>query len=272
MIAWLDQIETCRASIFLVPSVADVLPQELPQWAPFPDARSILDPILQQLDGLIQPIDSIAVMQQAAQMFDELSLNDSAQLYYRTDHHWTTAGAYVAYKAWALTAGFEPTKPEDFVREVVSTSFYGTTWSRAHVPQIAPDSIEVWRHAGQENLAIFRNGSQNADGALLYPSFLNKKDQYAYFLGGNDAVADIQTQAGTGRTLLVIKDSYANALVPFLVCHFDRILLIDPRYLNGPVPDVLQQFDFQPTDFLLLAQLNQFARDPAYARLFAADQ
>jgi hypothetical protein len=245
-----------KAICLTVPSAAAVLTDLLPPHAPVPDAAALLDLIREHLGEDARIPDMLSVMSQVGPAG-----------YYRTDHHWTTGGAYAGYRAWAEAAGFTPLDRAVFQISAVSQSFTGTTWSRAHVLGLEPDTIEAWVTDRQANLDIRINNGQEIRDSLYQPQYLARKDQYAYFLGGNYAVIDIITGHAGGRSLLIIKDSYANALIPFLVEHFDRILIIDPRHFNLRLTDYLATLDFQPTDFLLLAQLTQFARDSAYARI-----
>jgi hypothetical protein len=257
-----DKQKDLRSFLLFVPSAAEVMPDLLPAYAPGPDTSAVMNAALAYLGHKAFLIDSLAALQSAAK--------NKGQLYYRTDHHWTTGGAYVVYQAWARALGFEPLQQDDFRIDTVSKSFYGTCWSQGHGWSCKPDAIESWQTEAQCHVTIRINGSEKPDGKLYDPAFLNKKDKYAYFLGGNYATVDVTTGIHNGRTLLLIKDSYANAFIPFLTQHYERILVVDPRHLNMNLEDCLQKLaGFVPTDLLLLCSLDQFASDASYAKLAA---
>ncbi len=259
------------ASILLVPTAPEVRPDLLPPHAPVPSPEFVAESVRSLLGcetpGAVGP-GSCSVVDLLSALRTAAAGPDAPSLYYRTDHHWTTAGAFEAYRAWARAAGIQPSERDDFEIRPVSDRFFGTTWSSAHVLSLPPDRIDAWTAPWQDGLEIRVQDGPWGPGSLYHPEFLGKKDQYAYFLGGNQASVDIRTGAGTGRTLLLIRDSYANSVVPFLVRHFDRLLVLDPRHLNVPVDRYLDGLpDFEPTDFLFLARASSFGRNSEFGRL-----
>lgn len=147
-------------------------------------------------------------------------------VYYKTDHHWTTLGAYYAYaevmKSFGMAEAVIPS--EAFEKRTVSTSFYGTAWSAGGMKFVAPDSVELWLLGNEDEFAVIADG-RDLDG-LYSMSYLEKKDHYSVFLDGTHDVVTVTKRTGEARpTLLIFKDSFANALAPFLVQHFDLVLL-----------------------------------------------
>lgn len=150
--------------------------------------------------------------------------------WFRTDHHWTVAGAYRAYCALAPALGYSPYGAENFSVTTVSAHFWGTSDAAAGIAGIAPDRMELWRYEGDESFHVTKDGGAANFTGLYDLEKLRTRDGYAVFLGGNDGVLEITTGARDDRpTLLLIKDSFANALLPFLARHY-RIIAIDPRY------------------------------------------
>ncbi len=151
-------------------------------------------------------------------------------LWYRTDHHWTTEGAYLAYVRLSEVLGFTPYARESFTCEVVCENFLGSSAARAGFPLTQPDHIELWRYVGDETLLLTRNGTP-VDFAGLYDlKKIDAGDPYAVFLGGNCGILEIQEgQTDTRPCLLVIRDSFASPILPFLARHY-RIIAVDPRY------------------------------------------
>ena len=153
--------------------------------------------------------------------------------WYHTDHHWTQEGAYFAYVRLSRYLGYHPHAENDFTPETVSKSFLGTSAAAAGFSEITPDTVSVWRYKGDENYRVLRDGTPAAFAGLYDEEKLRGSDQYSFFLGGNCGTLQIDLGEGDTRpTLLVIKDSFANSLLPFLARHY-RILAVDPRYYTG---------------------------------------
>lgn len=151
-------------------------------------------------------------------------------VYYHTDHHWTSLGAYYAYSSIIEEMGGTPQDITAFTRETASDAFYGTTWSTAGVSWISADTMEYFRYDGDTDytLEIVDNG-KTMDG-FYDRSYLEVKDKYSSFISGNNAHVRITKNTGDQReTLLVVKDSYAHSVMPFLAYHYD-LEIIDLRY------------------------------------------
>ena len=154
-------------------------------------------------------------------------------VYYRTDHHWTTLGAYYAYcdimKAFGMEEDIIPA--ENFQKETVSTSFYGTFAAKSGFHFVGADSIELWHLGNEDDFLVI------ADGKPLQEGFYNRahlegNDKYSVFLDGTHDVVTVTKKDGESRPKLAIfKDSFANAAAPFLAQHFDLVLynLSSPR-------------------------------------------
>lgn len=150
--------------------------------------------------------------------------------WYRTDHHWTQEGAYFAYVRLSRYLGYTPYSESDFDVQAVCENFLGTSAAAAGFWQITPDTVSVFRYAGDESYRVLRDGKPAEFTGLYHTAKLTASDPYAFFLGGNCGLLQIDLgQEDTRPALLVIKDSFANSLLPFLARHF-RILAIDPRY------------------------------------------
>ncbi|MBQ8551966.1 MAG: hypothetical protein IJ428_04025 [Clostridia bacterium] len=178
-------------------------------------------------------------------------------VYYRTDHHWTTLGAYYAYREIMETYGMEPYPREYFTRETMSEEFYGTTWSKAGMKWIRPDTMEFFRFAGDGTLTCEIVGGDTLEG-MYDLSYLEKKDKYSAFIGGNNArvriyPSDRSPLAGERETLLLIKDSFGHSVAPFLAAHFD-LEIIDLRYYKPLVgnPSMLELVKEVGADHVLI--------------------
>lgn len=175
-------------------------------------------------------------------------------VYYRTDHHITTEGAYLIYLALAEQLGFEPYPREYFTQETVSNSFYGTTWSASATSGVSPDEIILWRSKDDEayTVHIIDNGTELSGFYDL--SYLSEKDKYSLFLSGTNANVTITKNTDEERPkLLILNDSFANSVVPFLALHFD-IEMSDPRFLRSGIYDKIENGDYD--ELLLLMNLD----------------
>ncbi|QIB70245.1 hypothetical protein Ami103574_13505 [Aminipila butyrica] len=236
-------------SLLIAPTGEVVYRDLLPQYAP----TSNQEVLLQQL--------AADFGNQLTDPTSQLTAHKGEYLYYRTDHHWTTLGAYYAYRAWAETVQLEPLKRADLKAETVAKDFYGTTYSKAAGYPVQPDRIETLAPEEETSPAMV---IQTAEGekqfdSLYDASYLSTKDKYAYFLSGNNPLTTVAGTAHNGRRMLVIKDSYANCFVPFLTAHFDEIYVADPRYYKESLLKLAE--DKQITDVLFLYNLVQFSND-----------
>ena len=166
-------------------------------------------------------------------LYERLSEHADEQLYYRTDHHWTTKGAGYAYEAIADKMGFERKDITQYTRHVAD-DFYGTHYAKYKGIFVEPDSIEYY-DVPILGLVLEKRTVDN----LIDKEKLSGYDKYAAFMYGNDGMYKVDAAKGEGRDLIVLKDSYANCLIPYLVMNYDSITCIDLRYFGGSVEDVL---------------------------------
>lgn len=204
------------------------------------DARTEILPRLYQESTRAPLYDTLQKSLPEAIAFTDITKGEE---WFCTDHHWTQEGAFAAYRALGSRLGYVPCEREEFSAETVSDRFFGTTDAAAGIPFVRPDRIELWRYRGDTDLRLVKDGKP-ADFAGLYDlSKLEARDKYGVFLGGNDGVLTIDRgDNDTRQTLLVIKDSFANALLPFLARHF-RIVAVDPRYAKSGAEAFLKSAD-----------------------------
>jgi hypothetical protein len=193
---------------------------------------------------------------------DELKAHQGDYVYYRTDHHWTSYGAYLSYVKWAKECGFEPYAEEDFDIEVFSEEFLGSTFSKINYAK-RKDTIELYKLKENITYSVNINNGQKLGDSMFIREYLDEKDKYQVFLGGNNPIVTINTDKnnndGDERVLLVIKDSYAHCFVPFAANHYDKTVMVDLRYLKQTVSQVIE--DNKVTDILVLYNAAQFAED-----------
>lgn len=226
-----------NAYLALIPPAEAVLTDKLPLGFPTADFSSLYN--------------SLAVLP----VLDELRSHRDEDIYYRTDHHYTTLGAYYAYLAYCRGAGLSPV--DEKTLEVVDVrDFYGTLYSKAKKIGLKPDIIRYYPMSG---IQVELNGKTY--DSMYDASQFSKRDKYAGFLYGNNGLTVITRLDGDAQrgTLALIKDSFGNSIAPFLTHNYNRIIMIDLRYYNAPVRELLS--DENPDDILLLYSSANLAAD-----------
>ena len=240
LIAILDKygqiLGTDRVKAMLIPTADNVLTDKLPLFAEYFDQTEYIADLALSTNQLIQVTDTLAAHQ-------------SEYIYYKTDHHWTTLGAYYAYVEWAEAMGFTAWDKEDFSVETVADDFYGTIYSKLNIAKEA-DTIQLFYPKRETSYEVYYDKSKEFHKSLYKMEHLTTKNKYAVFLDDNHPFIQIQTQNENGRNLLVIKDSYANCFVPFVVNHYENVYMIDLRYYMGNIEDVVTEHGI--TDMLVL--------------------
>ena len=236
----------------IIPNAVTVCADKLPKNAPVTDQKRQLKELKNALEGL----DFIDVTKTLCAHSDE-------ELFYRTDHHWTSLGARYAFEDMASSLGLKSASASmeyDVYR--VSNSFEGTLASRSGSHSVH-DAIDIYAPKTDVAYVVSIPDEQKTSCSIYSSEALEGKDQYAVFLGGNHPQVDIRTTADTGRTLLIFKDSYANCLVQFLLPYYDRIILIDARYYYDGAAALMNREGV--TDVLYLYNLNTFLTDKSLA-------
>ena len=174
---------------------------------------------------------------------DAYSLLCGSGLYYRTDHHYTTAGAYEVYKMLGEYLGYEPYSEDFFERVTVANDFCGTSMRTSGFYLTKKDTFELWRYEGDEDYDIVADGKDIPlyDMSKVTEQGERSTDKYAVFLGGNHSRVDITKGEGRPR-LLLVRDSYADALAPFLSLHYD-LTMLDPRYYQRSYTEIVSECD-----------------------------
>jgi hypothetical protein len=243
-------------SVLAAPASWDVAGDMLPASAPTDDEAGAMLAIREALGDVSIVYDPTKSLKDAHRA--------GIPVYYRTDHHWTSRGAYIAYRAWAESRSLTPLREDDFNVNTVSEGFYGTNASKAALPWTAPDRMEIFTPKNAPPLTMTVESGKNTEATVVTDSlykaeFLAERDKYAYFLGGNNPVVTIDTGNENGRTLLVLKDSFAHCFAPFLTAHFERVILVDPRYHRSGLERFFTENEI--TDVLFLYSAVQLSND-----------
>ena len=236
--------------VMMVPTKSWILREKLPAFAPHYKEQRFYDALQQKLEKedvliSVEPV---------------LDAHKEEEIYYRTDHHWTTLGAWYAYEQYTKAVGGDLQKAQGKKKfRCISKDFYGTTYAKINYARQA-DKIEIYEPA--DKLRVVYNMGEKKTKTLYDFSFLKTADQYSVFTGGNQAVLEITGGIKNGKTLLLIKDSFANSILPFLAEDYEKLVVVDLRQLNVSGDRLLEMFS--PTDILILYTSAQFAQDKEF--------
>ena len=231
-----------QCSIMLAPTAQELFSADIPSYAGYLSQKTFIEDCYKQLEG-ISTIDCLSF----------LSGHKDDYVFYRTDHHWTSQGAYYAYCAAAKALGYSSYGQESFNIETASSSFRGTLYSKTLDDSVTPDMINYYHLASGEpeiKMTVFDGEKYTEYDSLYVRSFLDVKDKYASFTGSNAPIVDIRTNVDNGKSLLLIKDSYAHSLVPFLANHYSRITMVDMRYISFDLNQYIDVNSYQQTMFM----------------------
>ena len=245
--------QSVPVSMMAVPSAGAVVSDKLPALhMPYPDA-DLLEEARRIAGNTLHWVELYT---------DFCSAEQPERLYYRTDHHWTSEGAYRAYCLLMEELGQSSVPRDDFTVEQIS-GFYGTSYSKSGLWLTEPDTLELWTGSDIQAVTTVYDANR-ADPVtregMFFREYLEDADKYPVFLGGNHARVHIETNADSGKRLLVIKDSYAHALAPFLAEEYSTIDLIDLRYFKQQT--ISSWLEENPADEILLVYgLSSLAED-----------
>lgn len=184
--------------------------------------------------------------------------NKKKQLYFKTDHHINSDGAYIIYREYCKVANITIKEIDNFNRVTVSNDFLGTFDSKAQLLNQQPDELFVYKNENNTNIkeAIYDKQTTNS---IFNEEYLKGKDKYSYFLNGNNSRAIIKTNVNNDKKLLVIKDSYAHIMSQFLCQDYSEVHFLDPRYTNFDYVEYAKENGI--TDVLFLYNVSTFVQD-----------
>lgn len=178
-------------------------------------------------------------------------------IYYKTDHHWTTLGAYYAYEEYCKSEGIKALNKDEFDIEKISDDFLGTLYNKVN---INTDSDEMYIYKPKEKFEydITLNLTDKKD-TLYNLDALKTKDKYEVYMYGNNGLIEVNTNVDNNKKLLVIKDSYSHSFNPFIINHYEETHIIDFRYFNASLNKYIQ--DEGITDIIVMYNTINFVTD-----------
>ena len=246
--------------MMLVPDAANVLNHSLPSLAKPEDQTQMFSMVRKDLGDSVEWID----------VSTELNKHKTEKIYYKTDHHWTTLGAFYAFQAAAPSLGIDGDLSGKYVSYTVSDSFNGMLASKSGVNLGEKEQIDIYVPTEEDTDLIVDYVDEGKRSTSLYDSSkLKEKDQYTVFLGGNSSLLDIRTVSTSTKRLLLVKDSFANSFIPFLTPYYREIVVVDPRYYSGTINDLMDSYRI--SEVLFLYSGNTFFKDNNISGVFTVE-
>lgn len=238
-----------KVSLLIAPNSYGVYDENLPYGAP----------VINQKLGISKVYENI-LGEKEVNVYPRVIENKENYIYYKTDHHWTTKGAYVAYEELMKSLGEFPIDLNAY--EVIDIpNFYGTYYSKAKPFKADTDTLTYYDFPD-----IKMKIGDNVYHSLYDMSKVEIRDKYSLFLYGNNPLTIIEnTKLDNGKKLLVFKDSYANSLIPFLTQHYEEIHVVDLRSFNTPVSQYILDGEFD--DIFVIYNFINFTRDMDVVKL-----
>ena len=244
-------------SVVIVPDAATIWKDKLPKNAPVRDQLDDISDLTGALNSSIKRIDAVSALKSSG----------SEYIYYKTDHHWTSEGAYQVFLACT-----DPLKLAHegivYTPHVVSETFQGTLSSKSGDHR-AKDTITVYEPQGTDVLyEVNYPDLKTRSRSMFVSAQLDEKDQYTVFFGGNHPLVEIRTTADNNRNLLIFKDSYANSFIQFLTPYYQTIVMVDPRYYYDNVSLAMNTYGI--TDVMFLYSADTILSDTALSDVLNA--
>ncbi len=213
-----------NVKVVLIPNKEYVLTDKMPKYAPVSKDNIKMKSMLW---------DALKDKKAIVDLTKGLQKHNDEYIYYKTDHHWTSLGAKYGYEIMMDALGEKKLTGEK--SKVIADDFLGTTYNKIHY---APEKDLITKYdIKTANVSKVQCEEAEDIKDIYYEKALKKADKYEYFMGGNYSVLNVHTGCKNGKTLVLIKDSFANCMVPFLTNNYENIVMIDPRYLSGSIMD-----------------------------------
>lgn len=243
----------------LVPTSAGIYRDLLPLNSEVCEQKPFVDAVYKLLNK-----DNITTIN----AFETLYSSRDEYIYYRTDHHWTSLGAYYAYADAIKAMGQSPISINKFDVEHASYNFLGTYYSKVLYNDIKPDNVDIYycnNGTKVKSVDISTGNVTLKHNDIFFREYLSKKDKYSVFTGPNQPLVSIKTDSQSNEKLLLIKDSYAHCMIPFLLEHYKQIDMVDLRYLKDPLNNSLNLNRYN--QILFLYNTSNFSTDNSFKML-----
>ncbi len=251
--------ETVGVHLLLVPDAAGLLREKLPHSVSVADQEELFSDFAERLDPRIVWMDAFAALCEHEDDF----------LYYQTDHRWTTSGAYDVFLETAEDLGIRDAADIGYDSCCASCDFNGSLSAVSSFLPGAREELTVYLPWEYTSCLVTCLYEEETATSLYSPEALDSDNPYDVFPGGSHSLIEIDTGSDNMETLLVVKDSFANNFIPFLVPYYTRILVLDPCYFNGSLDEVTSSYEV--SDVLFLYGGNSFFSDTGLTRILSAE-
>ena len=246
------QYKKLDAFFLLAPNAGNILEEKLPNFTRLNDQDQSMDKFFKEIKRYgYTPID----------VRDTFAKHtEDTQIYYRTDHHWTTDGAYLAYKQ--AVKKMKLTDEVTYKPYVVKNDFRGTLASKSGFVNGVNDAIKIYmpyKDKDYNNSVIYYADTKTKTTEFYQLDNLDTKDAYTVFGGSNHPMYTIKTPTKSSKRLLLVKDSYANSFIPFLAQSYREIVVVDPRYFFDNIDDIIKAEEI--TEVMFRYNANTFFND-----------
>lgn len=226
-------------TMLIIPNSSQIYPELLPTFARTYDQAEVIRRIRSGLGNSVAVLDAT----------DILLEHKEEAIYYKTDHHWTTLGAYYGYTELCQGLGLTPVAREEYDILTLSDPFYGSLYSKAPAFRQEGDTLDLYYNSAGAYEVQYPSESRTAD-SMYDMNYAGRKDKYAIFFGGNVPLARITSNSSNTEKVLILKDSYANCLVPMLADHYSEIHMMDLRYYHEDVGDYMKENGIKTVIFI----------------------
>lgn len=245
-------------TMMLIPTACEIQKDQLDPNVPVLNQKMLIESVYSRMAGQLSTVD----------VYSPLYSSKDEYIYYKTDHHWTSLGAYLGYSAASRSLGYQTISLNSFDIQHASHDFYGTLYSKVIYDKTGPDTIDYYSYpkgTTVSKVVVDTGSSKKNYDSMYFREYLSQKDKYSSFLGSNQPFVTVHSNAKSGKKLLVIKDSYANSLVPFLTQHYSEITMVDLRYINVDLNEKLSLDDYD--QILFAYNVESFVEDQNIVKL-----
>ncbi|MBR0485536.1 MAG: hypothetical protein IJJ69_12320 [Oscillospiraceae bacterium] len=230
--------------LVLVPSASEIYESTLPANALNANQEKMIKSIYSDTETGIRCVDAYHILS---------SLKES-YIYYRTDSHWTSYGAYYIYQSAIQKMGFTPVSYQKYVISHLSTDFRGDLYQKTLYDGIKPDVLDCYTYEkGSEIKDIrvrYQDGTIEKRSVLYDKSALETDEMYRFYLGEPCQRMIIRTNLDNGKKLLLYKDDFGDCIIPFLLQHYSEICIVNLEQTGNQFQDVAEPSDYTQAMFL----------------------
>ncbi|HCX62760.1 MAG TPA: hypothetical protein DHU59_10020 [Clostridiales bacterium] len=199
--------------------------------------------------------------------YSNIEANKDEYLYFKTDHHWTGLGAYRAYESFMKTKKEEPVQLEKYKKIDSENKYLGSIYNMTQNERLENNLDDIWYYnplLPVKYSAINRDETSWSSNQIVFPSYFEHSRKYSVFMGGDAAFSHIEADSQTEKKILVIKDSYGNAFIPFLIPHYVDIFIVDPRYYNDNIYELIEE---NKIDEVLIINYSTVLQLPVFSQM-----